>query len=139
MVNLNGHAAGNGGHSQRTPKAHRGLLYSEGVNLLCTKTGEDDYVPHFQQRRAGSSANLDSNDGARIMGITNLYSKRKKKERGEVPDVFVYDEVPDPLRAQIVHILRDAIGNPRADYSRAGGVYADIIKALCREYGIFEL
>src|SRR5271157_2370675 len=62
MVNLNGHAAGNGGHSQRTPKAHRGLLYSEGVNLLCTKTGEDDYVPHFQQRRAGSSANLDSND-----------------------------------------------------------------------------
>src|ERR1035438_5892318 len=29
MVNLNGHEAGNGGHSQRTPKAHRGLLYSE--------------------------------------------------------------------------------------------------------------
>src|SRR5664279_1018187 len=32
------------------------------ANLLCTKAGEDDYVPHFQQRRAGSSANLDSND-----------------------------------------------------------------------------
>src|SRR5271157_818558 len=64
MVNLNGHAAGNGGHSQRTPKAHRGLLYSEGANLLCAKTGEDDYVPHFQQRRAGSSANLDSNVSA---------------------------------------------------------------------------
>ena len=29
MVNLTGHEAGNGGHSQGTPKAHRALLYSE--------------------------------------------------------------------------------------------------------------
>ena len=29
MVNLNGHEAGNGGHSQGTPKAHRPLSYSE--------------------------------------------------------------------------------------------------------------
>src|ERR1035441_4036435 len=29
MMNLDGHEAGNGGHSQRTSKAYRGLLYSE--------------------------------------------------------------------------------------------------------------
>ena len=29
MVDLNGHEAGNGGHSQGTPKAHRPLSYSE--------------------------------------------------------------------------------------------------------------
>ena len=34
MVILNGHEAGNGGHSQRTPTAHRGLLYSEGRHIL---------------------------------------------------------------------------------------------------------
>jgi len=34
MVNLNGHEVGNGGYSQRTPKACLGLLYSEGGFLL---------------------------------------------------------------------------------------------------------
>jgi hypothetical protein len=29
MVDLNGHEAGNGGYSQRTPTAKPGLLYSE--------------------------------------------------------------------------------------------------------------
>src|SRR5271157_806866 len=51
--------------SRLSPQAARqhpsGGTDFRGVNLLCTKTGEDDYVPHFQQRRAGSSANLDSN------------------------------------------------------------------------------
>src|SRR5271157_84083 len=75
MVNLNGHAAGNGGHSQRTPKAHWGLLYSEGANLLCAQAGEDDYVPHFQQRRAGSSANLDSNESGYLTLPTGWSSR----------------------------------------------------------------
>src|SRR5208337_3116245 len=39
-----------------------------GANLLCAKAGEDDYVPHFQQRRAGSSVNLDSNDAGHYRG-----------------------------------------------------------------------
>jgi hypothetical protein len=29
MADLTGHAAGNGGHSQGTPTAHRALLYSD--------------------------------------------------------------------------------------------------------------
>src|SRR5271157_930510 len=40
---------------------HQGGTDFRGANLLCAQAGEDDYVPHFQQRRAGSSANLDSN------------------------------------------------------------------------------
>ena len=31
MADLNGHAAGNGGHSQGTPTAHRALLYSDAL------------------------------------------------------------------------------------------------------------
>src|SRR5271166_1803176 len=31
MVDLNGHAAGNGGHSQGKPTAHRDLLYSDEI------------------------------------------------------------------------------------------------------------
>jgi hypothetical protein len=31
MVNLTGHEAGNGGHSQGTPTAHRAFLYSEAL------------------------------------------------------------------------------------------------------------
>jgi hypothetical protein len=73
------------------------------------------------------------------MAIFNLYSKRKKKERGEAPDVFTYDDLPHPLRVQIVHILRDAIGSPFAEYSISRDVYAKIVGTLCREYGVFQL
>ena len=38
------------------------------------------------------------------MPIFDLFSKRQKKLRGETPDVYVYDELPNPLRVQIVHI-----------------------------------
>ena len=46
------------------------------------------------------------------MAIFDLYSKRRKAERGEVPDVYIYDKIPSGLRVQIVHIWGDAIGNP---------------------------
>src|SRR5271166_2086613 len=35
MVDLNGHAAGNGGHSQGKPTAHRDLLYSDEIKWRC--------------------------------------------------------------------------------------------------------
>ena len=40
----------------------------------------------------------------------NLYSYRKKVAEGETPDVFIYDKLPEPLRVQIIHIWREAIG-----------------------------
>jgi hypothetical protein len=42
MVDLNGHEAGNGGHSQGMPKAHRPLSYSERfptLQKLLVRTG----------------------------------------------------------------------------------------------------
>lgn len=45
------------------------------------------------------------------MAIFDLFSKRQKSLRGDVPDVYVYDNLPDALRVQIVHIWTDALGN----------------------------
>lgn len=74
------------------------------------------------------------------MAIIELYSKRQKKLRGEIPDVYVYDEIPQNLRVQIVHIIQDCIGT-RKSYSEdyAGDAYEFIYKTLCREYGKFIL
>ena len=38
------------------------------------------------------------------MSIFDIFSKRQKKLRGEVPDVYVYDKLPSPLRVQIIQI-----------------------------------
>ncbi len=72
------------------------------------------------------------------MAIFELFSKRQKKIRGEVPDVYSYEDIPNPLRVQIVHIIRDTIGQDR--YERyARNAYEFIHKALCKEYGVFTL
>ena len=34
----------------------------------------------------------------------NIFSKRQKRLRGEVPDVYQYDVFPNELRVQIVQI-----------------------------------
>ena len=62
--------------------------------------------------------------------IVELFSKRQKKLRGEVPDVYSYDDLPDTLRVQIVHIWR---------YSGTREAYELLAKTLCREYGVFQL
>jgi len=74
------------------------------------------------------------------MAIFNLYSKRRKKLRGEVPEVFTYNVIPSPLRVQIVHIIQDAVGINRGlgnNYPKAA--YKFIHETLCREYGVFTL
>lgn len=45
------------------------------------------------------------------MAVFDIFSKRQKRIRGDVPDVYSYDRIPDPLRMQIVHILRDVLGH----------------------------
>ncbi len=65
------------------------------------------------------------------MAIFDLFSKRQKRLRGEIPDVYVYDDLPDPLRVQIVHIWRDIF--------RYEEEYKFIVDTLCREYGFFLL
>jgi hypothetical protein len=75
------------------------------------------------------------------MPVFNLYSKRQKRLRGELPDVFQYDSIPAQLRVQIIHIWRDTVGEDRfaLDPTPAADTYKEISNVLCREYGIFDL
>jgi hypothetical protein len=76
------------------------------------------------------------------MSIFDIFSKRQQKLRGELPDVYTYERIPQPLRVQIVHILRDTIGNERQyqdEYLGTRRAYQFIAETLCREYGVFTL
>ncbi len=77
------------------------------------------------------------------MAVLELFSARQKRSRGEVPDVYSYDSLPNPLRVQIVHIWRDGFG---AVTEEGYGVTCPVLNAfreihqmLCREYGMFAL
>jgi hypothetical protein len=74
------------------------------------------------------------------MAIFDLYSKRQKLLRGEVPEVYLYDIIPDTLKVQIVHIIKDTIGvSPGYASISAYDIYKKIHDILCREYGEFSL
>lgn len=75
------------------------------------------------------------------MAIHDIFSKRQQRLRGEVPDVYQYEDIPGKLRTQAWQILADALGG----YERylqspdVGGFYKDIVKILRREYGVDQL
>ncbi len=84
------------------------------------------------------------------MPTFDIYSKRQKKLRGDVPDVFIYDDLPNGLRVQIIHIVSDTIGMAQHycdsnmyDYvllnKPCRDIYKSIVEILCREYGVFHL
>lgn len=61
------------------------------------------------------------------MGVFDIFSTRNKP----LPDVYLYDVLPQPLRIQIVHILQDALGDHAA--------WPWIANALAREHALIEL
>jgi AbiJ N-terminal domain 4 len=71
------------------------------------------------------------------MPIFDLYSKRRKRLLGDVPDVYSYDCIPNDLRIQIVHIIQDAVG--KSSSRNQEEIYTLINNTLCREYGKFNL
>lgn len=73
------------------------------------------------------------------MPILDLFSKKQKKLRGEVPDVYQYKELPQAFRVQVVHILRDALGDPNKYNSPTEKIFEILHNALSREYGVFHL
>jgi AbiJ N-terminal domain 4 len=74
------------------------------------------------------------------MAVSDIFSKRQRRARGEFTDVYVYDKIPNTLRVQIVQIIVDAMGRNRSSTSPVvTQVYEDIHKVLCREYGVFSL
>ncbi|MFZ4761542.1 MAG: STM4504/CBY_0614 family protein [Alphaproteobacteria bacterium] len=68
---------------------------------------------------------------------TQLYSTRKKQERGELyPDVFTYDHFPEPLKVQIFYLLERYI-TPDDSFLTDG--IEEIEQKLKEEYGLFTL
>jgi hypothetical protein len=79
------------------------------------------------------------------MALLNLFSKRQKRVRGEVPEVLTYDKLPNEFRVQMVHIMADVLGSQDEAGSgyfhvpQVAVAYQQIVLGLCREYGVFEL
>lgn len=79
------------------------------------------------------------------MKMYEPFSKRQKRTRGEVPDVYQYETIPPELRVQIVHIWDDIFdaqigyGGLKQVDLEAYATYRFIENQLCRTYGIFEL
>lgn len=74
------------------------------------------------------------------MEIFDLFSKRQRRLRGDVPDVYVYDDLPQELRTQIVYIWDDALGDDSQYFDiNVREAYSLIVNILCREYGLFKL
>ncbi len=72
------------------------------------------------------------------MSIFELFSKRQKKLRGEVSDVYQYEKIPNQLRVQVIHIVNDVLGLENSS-EKANEVYKFVHKTLCKEYGKFFL
>ena len=71
------------------------------------------------------------------MALVEIFSKRQKRLRGEISDVYVYDDIPDSLRVQIIHIMLDNLG--RKGEPALGEPWKVICETLSREYGLFSL
>ena len=72
------------------------------------------------------------------MAIMNLFSKRQRKMRGEKPDVYIYDEISQTLRIQIIYIITDTLGQDKG-HGFVQRIYSSIYKILCKEYGLLFL
>lgn len=79
------------------------------------------------------------------MAIFDLFSKRKKRQESQgKPDVYQYDEIPAPLRVQVVHIWHSALGQW---YRGTGGynespstaLWEGIHDVIAREKGMWAL
>jgi hypothetical protein len=76
------------------------------------------------------------------LAVWDLYSKRRRRELSQTPDVFTYDRLSNELRTQIVHVWGEAIGTPYYDAHSTGKIqetYQEIVQVLRREYGVFKL
>lgn len=72
--------------------------------------------------------------------LFDLFSKRRKKERGDYPDVYQYEDIPNPFRVQVVHMLKEAFAYEGKEFTyEATETIKAINNALCREYGVFKL
>jgi hypothetical protein len=62
------------------------------------------------------------------------YSQRQKRSRGEMPDVYVYNYIPQRLRKQIIYIWDDTLGN-ECFKPNIYEWYKFILNTIYREHG----
>ena len=60
--------------------------------------------------------------------LFDLFSKRRKKERGDFPDVYQYEEIPNQFRVQVVHMLQEA-------FAREGKHFTGDALEVIKEWG----
>ena len=81
------------------------------------------------------------------MAVFNIFSRRQPQQQRNSPDVFQYDDIPLPLRVQILHALDDAakriyqrtIPQYRALGTEGIDCFADACEVLRRELGAGRL
>ena len=75
------------------------------------------------------------------VAILDIFSKRQKRARGELPDVFVYDVLPNRLRVQIMYIIDDTLGDSGQFLTErnVADMYKYIVQAIRREHGLLCL
>ena len=71
------------------------------------------------------------------MAIIDLYSKRQRRSRGEVSDVYTYDIFTSAFRVQLSYMIQDLLGTLDIynGHYEPRETYRGIVKALKREYG----
>lgn len=77
-----------------------------------------------------------------MIGVTDLFFKRARKERGELPDIYRYDQLPEKLKIQIVHIWKESIGEDYLNYhiiSENRKYLEGAYNILCKELGLLTL
>lgn len=68
------------------------------------------------------------------------YSQRQKRLNGEMQDVFIYGDIPQPLRIQIVHLWERSAKEIYGNLSdRYGGVFHTFCEVLAEELGELNL
>ncbi|AHB11048.1 STM4504/CBY_0614 family protein [Zymomonas mobilis] len=74
------------------------------------------------------------------MAIRDFFSKRQKRNNEEVPDVYIYNELPRTLKNKIHQIILRAAGRDRTEkFPQVDRLFSDIYHELCHEYGEFSL
>src|SRR6266404_7652323 len=70
----------------------------------------------------------------------DVFSKRQRRKAAESSEVYKYDELPEVLRVQIVHIWME-VAQTFPEVSMRGGdvFFRSVDKALCEEFGVFRL
>lgn len=72
------------------------------------------------------------------VAVFDLFSKRQKRLRGEITDIYSYDSLPEQIKIQILHIIKDAMIDG-SNYFFEGNCYSQIVKIMRKEIGVFKL